>query len=67
KRARLAANIVNRTLASALSDLFGFGSSGSSMARAGLIPADAAPRRSQGYPSLLPPALQSLKPEGAQK
>jgi phosphate transport system substrate-binding protein len=66
RRARITASPVNRSLVYALTDQFSFGSRGS-MARNGLVSVDESPRRSQGVPSLLPPALQSLKPEGAPK
>jgi phosphate transport system substrate-binding protein len=64
KRGRITASPVNRTLAYALTDQFSFGALGS-MARSGLVSVDEVPRQSQGVPSLLPPALKFLKPEGA--
>ncbi len=64
KRAHITASPINRSLVYALTDQFIFGSRGS-MARAGLVSVDEVPRPSQGVPSLPPPALKSLKSEGA--
>jgi phosphate transport system substrate-binding protein len=66
KRARIVSSPVNRTLVYALSDGYSFGARGA-MALSGLISVDEAPRPNQGVPPMPPPALQSLKPEGAPK
>jgi len=63
KRASISASSVNRSLSYALSDPFSLGSLGA-MGRAGLVPVDEVPRRNQAVPTLPPPALESLKPEG---
>jgi phosphate transport system substrate-binding protein len=65
KRARIAPSPVNRSLVYELS-AFGFSSKGSMM-RNGLVPVDEAPRPNQTDPLLPPPALKSVKPEGAPK
>jgi phosphate transport system substrate-binding protein len=63
KRSRITSNPFIRTLAYALTDSTAFGSRGKMMLQ-GLVPVDEQPRRSQGIPGL-PPALESVKPEGA--
>jgi phosphate transport system substrate-binding protein len=63
KRSRIMSNPFIRTLSYALTDSMSFGSRGNMM-RHGLVPVDEEPSRSQGIPSL-PPALKSVKPEGA--